>query len=43
MGTYDGAEVSGLVGIFIRYQISRKYNKSNIGLYRDDGLAYLRI
>ena len=42
MGTYDGAEVSGLVGIFIRYQISRKYNKSNIGLYRDDGLAVFK-
>ena len=27
MGAYDGAEVCELVGIFILYQLSRKYNK----------------
>ena len=36
MGAYDGAEVCELVGIFILYQLSRKYNKNNIDLYRDD-------
>ena len=42
MGAYDGAEVCELVGIFILYQLSRIYNKNDIGLYRDDGLAVFR-
>ena len=42
MGAYDGAEFCELVEIFILYQLSRIYNKNNIGLYRDDGLAVLR-
>ena len=42
MGAYDGAEVCELVGIFILYQLSLKYNKNNIGLYRDDGLAVFK-
>ena len=42
MGAYDDAEVCELVGIFIRYQLSLKYNKNNIGLYRDDGLAVFK-
>ena len=42
MGAYDGAEVCEIVGIFIFYQLSRKFNKSNIGLYRDDGLAVFK-
>ena len=36
MGAYDGAEVCEIVGIFILYQLSRIYNKNDIGLYRDD-------
>ena len=39
MGAYDGAEVCELVGTFLLYKLSLKYNKNNIGLYRDDGLA----
>ena len=42
MGAYDGAEVCELVGIFILYQLSRIYNKNDIGLYRDDCLAVFR-
>ena len=42
MGTYDGAEVCELVGSFFLYALSLKYNKENIGLYRDDGLAVFR-
>ena len=38
MGTYDGAEVCTLVGIFMLNKISEKYNKNDVGLYRDDGL-----
>ena len=39
MGAYDGAEVCELVGTFLLYKRSLKYNKNDIGLYRDDGLA----
>ena len=42
MGAYDGAEVCELVGTFLLYKISRKYNKNDIGLYRDDGLAVFK-
>ena len=36
MGAYDGAEVCELVGSFLLHQLSKKYNKKYIGLYRDD-------
>ena len=39
MGSYDGAEVCELVGLFILNILCNKYGKENIGLYRDDGLA----
>ena len=39
MGSYDGAEVCELIGIFMLSLIGNKYNPNNIGLYRDDGLA----
>ena len=42
MGAYDWAEVCELVGTFLLYKLSLKYNKSNIGLYRDDGLAIFK-
>ena len=42
VGKYDGAEVCELVGVFILYQLSRKYNKSNIGLYKDHGVAVFK-
>ena len=42
MGAYDGAEVCVLVGSFLLYQLSNKYNKKDIGLYRDDGLAVFK-
>ena len=42
MGAYDGAEVSETVGSFLLHTLSLKYNKTNIGLYRDDGLAVFR-
>ena len=34
MGAYDGAEVYGLVGIFIFYQLSCKYNKKS-SIYKE--------
>ena len=42
MGAYDGAEVCELVGSFLLHQLSKKYNKKDIGLYRDDGLAVFK-
>lgn len=42
MGAYDGAEVCELVGLFLLNEISKNYNKNNVGLYRDDGLAIFK-
>ena len=42
VGAYDGAEVCELVGIFMLNKISEKYDKNDIGLYRDDGLAVFK-
>ena len=42
MGAYDGAEVCELVGTFLLDTLSEKYDKNNIGLYRDDGLAIFK-
>ena len=42
MGAYDGAEVCEFVGTFLLDKISEKYEKSSIGLYRDDGLSDLK-
>ena len=39
MGCYDGAEVCELVGSFILNELRSIINKSNAGLYRDDGLG----
>ena len=43
MGAYDSAKVCKLEGIFMLNKISEKYDKYNIGLYRDDGLAVFKI
>ena len=42
MVDYDGAELCELVGTFLLEKISEICNKSNIGLYRDDGLSIFR-
>ena len=39
---YDGAEVCELVSNFLLEKISEICNKSNIGLYKDDGLSIFR-
>ena len=39
MGSYDGAEVCKLVGLYILNRLSEKYDKENTALYHDDGLA----
>ena len=42
MGNFDGAEVCELIGLFLLNNLSEKYGKDNVGLYRDDGLVLLR-
>ena len=37
MGAYNGVKVCELVGVFMLHKISEKYNKNEIGSYRDDG------
>ena len=39
MGAFDGAEICELVGCYLLSTISKSYQKENVGLYRDDGLA----
>ena len=42
MGSFDGAEVCELVGIYILCFLAKLINKKDCGLYRDDGLLILR-
>ena len=39
MGSFDGAEICEVVGLYILHELGEKYGKERIGLYRDDGLA----
>ena len=43
MGAYDGEEVYEPVGNYLLYELSELYEKKDIGLYRDNGFASLRI
>ena len=46
MGAQDGAEVAELTGIYLLKQVedflSSLGDKAHAGLYRDDGLIYIR-
>ena len=42
MGAYDGAEVCELVDTYILDVLSKKYNKNDFGLHRDDRLAVFK-
>ena len=42
MGSFDGAEICELISLFLQNNLSKKYGKNNVGLYRDDGLVLLR-
>ena len=39
MGCYDDTKVCELVGSFILNELTSIINKSDVGLYRDDGLG----
>ena len=42
MGSFDGAEICELVGLFILNYLGKRFGKENIGLYRDDGLTIIK-
>ena len=41
MGSFDGAEICELVGLFVLSKLTEKFGKENVGLYRDDGLVLI--
>ena len=41
MGSYDGADICVLLGLYILYFLGKVYGIQNVGLYQDDGLACL--
>ena len=42
MGSFDGAEICELVGLFMLHNQANVVGAHNIGLHRDDGLAVLK-
>jgi hypothetical protein len=42
MASFDGAEISELVGLFILNHLGKRFGKGNSGLYRHDGLAIIK-
>ena len=42
MGSFNGAEVCELAGLFMLNELSKKFDKDNIGLYRDYGLSVFK-
>ena len=43
MGSFDGVEICELIGIYILHLLSSRFNKDQIGLYRDYVLAGLKL
>ena len=39
MGAFDGVKVCELVGNFLLHNLSERYERTNLALYRYDGLA----
>ena len=44
MGSFNGAEICDLVGLFLLNEINKSniFNHNEFGLYRDDGMAVIR-
>lgn len=42
MGSYHGAEICDLVGLFIMNSLNSIFDNGSFGLYRDDGLAIIK-
>ena len=43
MESFDGAEICELVGLYILNLLCTRFSKDQVGLYRDDGLAALKL
>ena len=41
MGSYDGAEICELVGLYLLHELNKTIKNQHLGLYRDDGLAII--
>ena len=39
MGSYNGAEISELVELYLLHEVNKNIKNQHLGLYRDDGLA----
>ena len=39
MGSFDGAEICELVGLYLLHKLSKILDRNDVGLYRDGGLA----
>ena len=42
MGSYFGAGLCDLIGLYILDRLGKTYMSNQIGLYRDDGLAIIK-
>ena len=42
MGSFDGAKICELVGLYLLHHLAKIFSKEAVGLYRDDVLAILR-
>ena len=42
MGSFDGAEICELVGLYLLHNLCNPSQNAELGLYRDDGLAVVR-
>ena len=42
IGSYHGAEVCELIGLFLLNNLNQFLSKENFGLYRDDGLLIIK-
>ena len=42
MGSYDGAEICELIGLFFLNHLGKSIGKENIGSHRDDGSAIIK-
>ena len=43
VGSFDGAEICVLVGLYILTKLEGRFGKKNVGFYRDDRLAIIKI
>ena len=42
MGSFEGAKICELIGIYIQSILAKITSKNDMGLYRDDGLIVLK-